>query len=185
MYGVLQRRYEKSGTDEQERLLLSFDRMFVREKGSALGKLFDYWREKQAIGGKLPVDEEFHYQNALPNELNRFVCWADVSSENPTSYITGHHANLSTFGNHSNRRLVDHPSKMNGWSCMAEYMKCIRSRRPFYHEIEQTIDNNHRHYFRLMLPIADPNDHVTKLIYAVRIERSSERPGSPEISRAI
>ena len=54
MYGVLQRRVEESGEDRQERLTYSFDKMFARERKTALGKLFEYWHAKRLVSNELP-----------------------------------------------------------------------------------------------------------------------------------
>lgn len=172
MYEVLQRRMETEGQDQQERLMLSLDTMMPREKGHAIGQLFDFWKFKAAPDG-VPRIDDFPYKAALPREVLRNVCWADVTPENPFNFVTQDHAKLTAFSDASNRRLSQHQSRMHFRACASEYMHSMRERTPIYHEIDQTVGDISRHYVRLMLPVADVTGRVVRLVYAVRIVKGA------------
>lgn len=169
MYGILHRRWEQSGNDEQERLMLSFDKMFTRERDTALGDLFSYWQAKRTNGDELPLENHFSPQELLPDSLRVYTAWVETETANPFNFVVRNHPSLSAWANQSDLRLSEIGSKMNAKSCAAEYLNCKNVRRPLYHEIEQTIEGNSRHFTRLLLPVIDNTNSVTKLIYAVRM----------------
>jgi hypothetical protein len=169
MHGILQRKVEQVGVDEQERLMLSFDKMFPRESGTALGVLFSYWQSKCSANGSLPSEEEFSSLNFLPNKTKFSTAWIDARTSDPFNFIVRNHPSMSDWGDQSNLRLGELASKMNAKSCAMDYLNCISLRQPMYHEIEQTVGSNSRHYVRLLLPVVNPSNYVTKLIYAVRM----------------
>lgn len=177
MHGIIQRRWEQSGSDQQERLKLSFNTMFPREKDNALRSLFDFWREKQALSGKTPRVEDFIYQDNLPESVTRYVCWIDATAENPFNFVTRDHPHLTAFTTLSDHRIGEHPCLMNVRAVVGEYLHCINTRQPTYFEIDQSFGSIDRHYVRLLLPVAENSDRVTRLVYAVRIVAGSVWPG--------
>ncbi len=185
MYGILQRRYEQSRTDRQERLMLSFDKMFAREKGNALWKLHEYWRENASRTGRTPKIDEFQYKTKLPASVSRYVSWSDVTASDPLNYVTHEHTHQTAFRDHSNRRLGDHPSPMNAKACAMEYMHCVRTKQPIYFEIDQKFGAISRNMMRLIVPLADQSGNISRLIYAVRIISSSDSDFDSANSREI
>lgn len=173
MYGVLQRRVEQAGDDRQERLMLSFDKMFAREKGNPLWSLFDFWNANRVSFDQIPSLDEFKYKSKLPRNITRYISWSDVTAEDPLNFVMHDHPNLTEFNDHSNCRLGDHPIPMNAKACAIEYLHCIHSRQPTYFEIDQSFGTISRHMVRLMVPVMDDNNKVTRLVYAVRIINSS------------
>lgn len=169
MLGVLQRRVEQSGDDHQERLMLSFEKLFPREKDTALWHLFQLWQDTSSQQGGTPIVDNFDYKSKLPDSINRYVCWSDVTPSDPFNFVMRDHAHLTAFSNHSNRRVGDHPVLMNARACAAEYMHCIKTRQPTYYEIDQTFGNISRHLVRMMVPVADSSGKISRLVYAVRI----------------
>lgn len=173
MYGVLDRRFEQRGHDRQERLMLSFDKMFAREKGGALWELFRFWQDSAANAGTVPGDSEFPYKEKLPGSVTRYLSWSDVSPGDPYNFVTHEHTRQTAFADHSNRRLGDHPAPMNAKACAAEYLHCVRMQQPTYYEIVQNFGTINRHMVRLMVPVAGKSGAITKLVYAVRIISAS------------
>ena len=170
MYGVLQRQEQWSGDDHQERLMLSFDKMFGRERDGALGVLFDYWLASRSQGKILPTIGNFCPKEFVPPYLARAVSSVDVTFESPLNYVFRDHPHFTPgFNDLSNCRLGDQPSEMNALACASEYICCIRSQQPMYHEINQKIGNASRCYWRLTLPVADSCGRVVKLYYAIRM----------------
>ena len=174
MYGVLQRRVEESGEDRQERLTYSFDKMFARERKTALGKLFEYWHAKRLVSNELPDESHFRSLDLLPEPCRIFTVSVEADEPDPFKFTVKKHPSLSAWGKHSIRRLGDLDSKMNVKSCVSEYLTCISSQQPMYHEIDQTMGSNNRHYVRLLLPVLGPSKNVTNLVYAIRIFSSTE-----------
>ena len=173
MYGVLQRRCEQIGDHEQERLTLSFDTLFPRERDTALGDLFGYWREKRLDRADLPDESHFMSREMLPVSCRIHTAWVDADTENPFDYVIRKHPSLLEWGDRTVRRVGELDSMMNAKSCAMEYMTCIRSKKPMYHEITQTFGSDSRHYIRLLLPLFDGSNNVTRLFYAVRIFSST------------
>lgn len=169
MYGVIRRQVETVLGDAQERLMLSVDKLFSRETGTALKELHSFWLAKSPGGGEPPCITDFDYKAALSAETLRFISWVDVTAADPYNYVIRDHTNQTSFSDHTDRRLGDHPSRMNLRSCAFEYRACMADPQPFYHEIEQTIGNISRHYRRMMLPIVSASGRVERLVYAVRI----------------
>lgn len=169
MYGVENRLAEQCGDDLQERLTLSFDQMFARENQGPLGDLYKFWMQKRDSGEGLPSEETFTRRELLPESCQAFTAWVDASTPDPLNYVVRNHPSMSDWGNQSNLRLGQLSSKMNAKSCAREYLTCKSIRRPMYHEIEQTVGSNSRHYVRLLLPVLNDANSVTKLVYAVRM----------------
>ena len=138
MFGVLQRRLEWERGDQQERLMLSIDKMFGREQNNALEELFDFWREKRQHGN-IPRVHGFQYKTSLSTDALRHVSWADVTATDPYNFVTREHRKQTAFRDHSNCRLGEYPSRMNLRALAAEYIDCIQTRKPIYHEIDQTM----------------------------------------------
>ena len=170
MYGVLERKEQRSGDDHQERLMLSFDKMFGRERHSILGMVHDYWMRKRSNPYDLPSVGEFYPKASLLPETAQAISFIDVSADDPFNYVIRDHPNLTPgFLDLSDRRIGDSPSKMNVEACAKEYTLCISLRRPLYHEIRQSIREASRGYIRLMLPVVDETGAVVRLFYASRL----------------
>lgn len=169
MYGVVNRRHEQSGDHEQERLMLSMDKMFARERGSSLWYLFQMWQEYRLVADKIPTIDQFSYKDKLPADIRENISWVSLDVENPLYFVCHDHNPKSSFTNHSGLRIGDHPVPMNARACATEYLHCATIRRPIYFEIKQTIGAKSRHFMRLMVPIIDGTKEVTRLIYAVRL----------------
>ena len=116
MYGVLQRQEQRAGDDHQERLMLSLDKMFGRETDDALVTPFDYWRSMQTRRAGLPIINDFKPRELLPPTVARRVSWVDLITDDPFNFVYRQHAGLTAFGDHSDRRVGDHPSQMNAKS---------------------------------------------------------------------
>lgn len=172
MYGVLRRHEEQSGSDYQDRLFLSFDKMFSREKTSALGELFDYWKFRRNEFRDLPSIDNFRPKDDMPIDTSKAVTLVDVTFSDPANFLFFSHPQYTRgFFDLSRRRLGDHPSQMNMKSCAADYLYCMINRQPIYHEIIQTIGSANRHYVRLALPVADRTGRVVNIAYAIRMIR--------------
>jgi len=169
MYGVLQRKIEESGNDRQERLMLSFEKMFAREKGTALWELFNFWLGKKVGNAELPQERDFIDPNHLPKECRSATAWIEAEVEDPFNFVVRNHPSMSAWENQSDRRLAELESAMNARSIATEYMFCKKMRQPMYYEIEQNVGSNRRHYVRLLLPVLNDTHNVTKLVYAVRM----------------
>ncbi len=182
MHGILQRKVEQVGADNQERLMLSFDKMFPRERHTALGELFMYWQAKRIDGEGLPYEDNFSSGELLPEPCRDFTAWVEATSPDPFNFTISKHPSLLEWGNRSNRRVGELDSMMNAKSCAVEYLACIKSRQPMYHEIEQTVGGHSRHYVRLLLPLLDKAKDVSRLFYAVRIFNGTGFGSSPASS---
>lgn len=169
MYEVLQRKVEQSGCDQQERLTLSLDTMFARERHSAIGDLFSYWLSKRDGTAELPVSTQFSERHQLPNSILPFIASVETQFDSPLNYIVRNHPGKSAWGDKSDLRIGDFDNSMNARSCANEYMICKTMRTPLYSEISQNIGSKSRHFARLMLPISGEKNEVVKVIYAVRI----------------
>ena len=138
-------------------------------KPSAIRIAFDAW-SKLATNG-LPRADLFDSE-ILKSDLSRLINRVDVVGENPLNFAFRNHAALSTASGHyidmSRRRVAESPSQMNRRSVCEEYWLCMTNRRPFYHEINQTIENNSRRYRRILLPVIDNNDEINAIYVAIR-----------------
>ncbi len=170
MYGVLRRHEEQSGTDYQDRLFLSFDKMFSREKMGPLGEFFDYWKSRSNEHLGMPTIDSFRPKDEMLSGNSRAITLVDVTNSDPANFMFYSHPQYTRgFFDLSRRRLGDHPSRMNIKSCAADYLYCMINRQPIYHEIIQTIGDANRHYVRLALPVADKTGRVVNLAYAIRM----------------
>lgn len=169
MYGVLQRQEEYSGSDYQERLMLSFDQMFGREIDSPLGITYRLWRERCSPVTQMPDINDFDYKQFLPDNVSPYISWIEMRSEDPLNYVLHDHTNQTGFVNHSDRPIGEHPCRMNGKACAKEYMICVNAAKPFYHEINQSFGTLRRRYTRILLPLSDKGGSIVKMIYGIRI----------------
>jgi hypothetical protein len=71
----------------------------------------------------------------------------------------------------SNTRVSQYPCMMHAKALMSEYFMARERATPLYHEIEQLIFGISRHYRRLILPLADTDNRVNKLVVGVRSVR--------------
>lgn len=169
MYGVLQRHEEYSGQDYQERLMLSFDKMFSREMHTPLGVMYRHWKNMSTPATQMPDADTFDYKSVLPETVSQYISWIEMRSEDPLNFVLHDHTNQTAFVNHSDRPIGEHPCRMNGKACAREYMLCVNSAQPFYHEVNQNFGTLRRRYTRILLPLADKNGSIVKMVYGIRI----------------
>lgn len=173
MTDVLQRVEHHEGDNHQTRLMLSFDTLFPREADTALGQLFDYWRN--VTGEGMVADEHvFRPADYLPAETARWISWIDTRAPSPLDFVWRDHIYAwegeasHEFHDASDVRVRDYASQRHGRFCATEYHICKSLRRPLYHEIEQWSGGVHRHYLRLLLPVRTVRDEVSRLVYVCR-----------------
>jgi len=155
----------------QKRISLPLNEMMAREIDRATGRptvireLFDYWQEQR--DDTLPTMASFDPEGVFTPDRFRWVAWIDVANSDPLNAILFKHpANI--FGDWSGKALCEYHSLNHAQSCALEYLTCKIVRRPFYHEIRQTIGNVSRTYSRLLLPVIDRKGQVRRLYYAAR-----------------
>ena len=98
----------------------------------------------------------------------------DVSDPNPWNFVfVAHwHTPYARLGSElSNTRVSQYPCMMHAKALMSEYFMARERATPLYHEIEQLIFGISRHYRRLILPLADTDNRVNKLVVGVRSVR--------------
>jgi len=173
MYGVLQRVEQHDNDDHQTRLMLSFDAHFARERKSALGQLFDYWRVA-TDKGFIEDENQFRPRDCLPAETAQWVSWVDTRTPSPLDFTWRDHIYAwegeasREFRDASGLRVRDYGPKRHGRFCATEYYLCKSEERPLYHEIEQWTGGVHRHYSRLLLPVRTAEGTVNRLVYVCR-----------------
>ena len=159
--------YESDLVDEQSRILYPLEILTERESESALGHLFQFWRQR-CDGDKPPLVHEFNPREVLPEFHLSWVSWLDVTSENPLNFVIHDHDGRQMFGNLSTMRLRDIPNAMHMTACTAEYNRSKLYRQPLYYDIDQDLDGISRNFTRLMVPVTDRKGRVTKIWYACR-----------------
>ena len=112
MYGVLRRHEEQSGADYQDRLFLSFDKMFSREKMGPLGEFFDYWKSRRNEHLGMPTIDSFRPKDEMLSGNSRAITLVDVTNSDPANFMFYSHPQYTRgFFDLSRRRLGDHPSR--------------------------------------------------------------------------
>jgi len=155
----------------QERITLPLDEIAKREVDavtkapSVVLELFEYWKER--CTNALPSMADFQPGDVFTPEKFRWIAWVNLRQADPLSAILCKHP-ANVFGDWSGKTLRDYHNPYHARSCAFEYLTCKMVRRPFYHEIRQTIGKVSRTYTRLLLPVADAKRPVTRLYYAVR-----------------
>lgn len=149
--------------------MLSFAKMFGRERGGPLFTMHDYWQAK-CRRHDLPEATDFPPHRPLPPSAASRVSWVDADSEDPFDFmIRNHRGPTPGLGKFTDHPIGEHPSPMNARSCAAEYLLCIGSRHPIYHEIDQVLGGLVRRYMRLLLPVVDATGTVVRLVYVTRL----------------
>ena len=178
MRDIRWRQVREGPEGRQERLLGTLDEMATVERvarnydgtPSPIWLLLQLW--KSAPGRGLPLTDDLEDDEITPTTLSRCVSFVDVETDDPMNFVLRKHAALSVaaphFSDQSNRRLSEHPVKMNRHSVAMEYATCVKERLPFYHEISQTVFGATRCYRRFMLPSCDVSGRVNRIYYAIR-----------------
>lgn len=171
MSGPINTFVEQHTNFRQERITLPLEEMMKREVDPVTGapsvvlELFDYWKER--CTDALPSMASFHPGDAFTPERFRWLAWINLRHTDPLSAILCKHP-ANVFGDWSGKTLREYHCPHHARSCAFEYLTCKMVRRPFYHEIRQTIGKVSRTYTRILLPVADSKRPVTRLYYAVR-----------------
>ena len=172
----ISRLVEEAPGFKQERIQWSLDEIARREVDPATGapsvikQLFDYWLEKRV--GEVPEASMFDPMGAFtPNEF-RFVAWVDVGSDDPGDFVLRHHPGL-LFGDWSDKRLREYHIQHHGRNCALEYLMCKTVQQPIYHELWHSLGSAGRHYTRIVLPVVDKRQRVSRVYYAVHHQENS------------
>lgn len=142
---------------------------------SLLRLMLGYWNSITRRG-RLPRLNDLPPDGAALQRLQGLVTVVDVSSDDPAGFVISKHkkSNIPLFGQElENKRLVDFPCRFIGRSLAKEYWGVRQSGAPRYQESEQIVDGFTRQFLRLMLPIADENGKVVKVM---TIPRSCYEP---------
>jgi len=155
----------------QERNQLSLDEMAHREVDPDSGgpttirMLFDYWQERRTAAP--PPAAAFDPKGSFTPEQFRWVSWVDVHAADPMSFVFRNHPGY-LFGDWSGRSLREYPNPIHAHSLALEYLTCKMIQQPSYYEITQAVGPVRRTYMRLLLPVSDRRQSVSRLYYATR-----------------
>jgi hypothetical protein len=149
----------------------SLDEMVKREvdadgRPTAIRILFDYWQERRTAVALPPAAAFDPKANFTPDQF-RWVSWIDVRAADPMSFVFQSHPGF-LFGDWSGKRLREYPNAIHARSLALEYLTCKMIRQPSYYEITQTVGPVRRTYMRLLLPVGDRRQTVSRLHYATR-----------------
>lgn len=169
---VTERYHGGASGNKYERAQLPLEEMFQREVDPETGaptpirSLFEYWQDRHSK--TLPEAGAFNPKSAFTPVEFRWICWVDVRPSDPLDYVLRCHPG-EVFGDWSNKRLREYHDKYHGRRCAMEYLTCKMVKKPFYHEIRQTIGAVRRHYTRLLLPVVDRSREVVRLHYGINL----------------
>jgi hypothetical protein len=155
----------------QERSQFSLEEMMEREVDpenggpTAIRMLFDYWQERRTAAP--PPAAAFDPKGSFTPEQFRWVSWVDVRAADPMNFVFRHHPGF-LFGDWSGKSLREYPNPVHAHSLALEYLTCKMIRQPSYHEITQAVGPVRRTYRRLLLPVSDRRQSVSRLYYATR-----------------
>lgn len=158
------------GNDVQVRILYDLNTFAEKEKSTHLDILHYYWCSLQIEKETLPRISEFHPTDILRRPFHDLCGWIDSSAEDPHNFVMRDHPENPVYGLGSELNdclLSEFPNKMHAKSLTLEYLRCKRWKIPLYHEIDQVIGGIGRHYTRLMLPLIDDTNTVTRIYYGV------------------
>lgn len=154
------------GDDAQRRTMYAFDS--VESENPLMDALQYFWSTLRQIHNGTPRVSEFELNKIAPHAADAFLSWVDVSPDDPRFFLMAAHPDSPIPGmgaELTGKRLMEIPSSLHAQSTFVEYLRCKQWRTPMYHEIEQIIGGFQRHYYRLLLPLADEKGDVTRIIY--------------------
>ena len=155
----------------QERNQLSLDEMANREididsgRPTTIRKLFDYWHERRTAAP--PPAATFDPKDSFTPDQFRWISWVDVRAADPMNFVFRNHPGF-LFGDWSGKSLREYPNPVHAHSLALEYLTCKMIRQPSYYEITQSVGSVRRTYMRLLLPVSDRRQSVSRLYYATR-----------------
>ena len=178
--------FDTSGENIQRRELYSMNEFAEAEPpGGTIWTLFKTWKAL-SLGGRVPLAQDVLTDNTNTIALDGQTTLIDVSDPNPWNFFFMSHWQTSypRLGSElTNTQVSQYPCGMHAKALMSEYFMTRENAEPVYHEIEQLIFGISRHYRRLILPLTDTENRVTKLIVGVRairpavqIAASQEKP---------
>jgi hypothetical protein len=150
---------------------LSLDEMLKREVDpdgggpTAIRTLFDYWQGLR--GATPPLAAAFDPKGSFTPEQFRWISWVDVRAADPMNFIFRHHPGY-LFGDWSGKSLREYPNPIHAHSLALEYLTSKMIGQPSYYEISQAIGPVRRTYMRLLLPVSDRRQSISRLYYATR-----------------
>lgn len=169
-------KFVEKGTDgSQERIRVSLDRLLSLESGlavrngvatSPITTLYEFWSSYRR-DRIVPRFDEFNDQFRLSADPALRISYIDVRHDNPWNYVLADHDGLA-FGSLSGKALFEYPIHQHAKSCALEYLECKSFGLPVAHYVDQKMGGIEREYVRLLLPLADLDNKVTKLVYAYR-----------------
>ncbi len=169
MARALETVHGESGDDAQRRTMYSIDSIgsFEREN-PMLDVLHYFWSTLRKGADATPHVAEFDITKIVPHADARFLSWVDATPEDPRNFIMARHPASPIPGmgaELTGKRLGDIPIPLHAQSVFVEYQRCKRWKTPLFHEIEQIIGGYQRHYYRLLLPLANEKGDVTRIVY--------------------
>jgi hypothetical protein len=154
------------GNDAQRRVMYEIDS--IQTNNSLMDALHYFWSTLSYANNGTPRVSEFDLHKIAPHADDAFLSWVDATPEDPRNYMMARHPDSPIPGmglELSGKRLMDIPSSMHAQSTFVEYLRCKKWRTPMFHEIEQIIGGFQRHYYRLLLPLANDKGEVTRIVY--------------------
>jgi len=154
------------GGDAQRRVMYAIDS--VRSENPLMDVLHYFWNTLSRANNGTPLVSDFDLERIAPRADDAFLSWVDATPEDPRYFLMARHPKSPIPGmgmELSGKRLMDIPNPMHAQSTFIEYLRCKRWRTPMFHEIEQILDGYQRHYYRLLLPLANERGEVTRIVY--------------------
>ena len=184
MHEPLEVSFQTLGEHVNRRERYALDDFFDMEGDAQLSwLLWQAWREesnrKQAIDANAFLTKYFY-----PLGLRTGTLVIDVSDPNPENFFIEYLYKTyvpMTGIKLTGSRIGDFPCSLHARALMTEYLAVRETRQAFCHEIDQTMMDLARHYQRLILPLRDKNQQVTKLLVASRILRPVEKLSTNDI----
>lgn len=147
----------------QVRSTFSAEGFFRIEGNSLLAEAHRRWPSNDlasfSLGGLLSIQPTLECCIATIVEVGH--------TEDPTRFVLRRHRNENADFRGVNVRgkaIAEIPlNQRHATLCAIEYDECRRSGRPAFHQIDQRIDNVHRSYRRLILPLRDRRGVVAQL----------------------
>lgn len=178
----LETSFYTSDEDLQHRKLLSSqDIMNDEPPGSANALLNAHWNRLRRADC-LPRARDLltgEYRLVEPDEHLSVI---DVSDPNPSNFRVERNwqAPIPNIEKPLEQIFAgDNPYFMQAKALISDYLSAREGRAPVYHEIEQIVSGVFLHYRRLILPVVDEDDHVTRLLVSVRMVRPPhEKPAA-------
>jgi hypothetical protein len=155
-----------NGDDAQRRTMYSLDS--IEGENALMDALHYFWSALRQVENDTPKVSDFDLARIAPNAKGAFLSWVDATAEDPRYFQMAYHPCSPIPGmglELSGKRLMEIPNSLHAKSTYVEYLRCKQWRTPLYYEIEQIIAGFQRHYYRLLLPLADDAGKVTRIFY--------------------